>query len=190
MYTATNRMTARDHSYAPKSIHTHCFAADTQVMTPHGPRPIQAFLENDRIITYDLDQSQLIETLVEKVDIHIGRHTLLEFRVGRRSSTWVTAGHRFFDGSDWMPCQDLRMVLTATGKIHSAYSLPTPRIAHAVYNLRTSTGTYLIGDEATLTSGGKVIDLSDQWSFYTLKGVNIPSPGQRPGFCKNIIEAL
>lgn len=146
-----------------KSIHEYCFAADTLVMTPGCPKPIQSFTEGDSVITYDLYSGKLVETIVEKVDLHIGYYSLMEVSVGRNGrAVWVTPGHRFFDGTRWIPCEEMDITLTGTGELHAAYSFQTDRTAHAVYNLRTKKGTYLVGDEAALVSGGVLKDVQPE----------------------------
>ena len=143
-----------------KSIHECCFAADTLVMTPGCPKPIQSFAEGDTVVTYDLYSGKLVNTVVEKVDLHIGNYPLMELSVGRQSrAVWVTPGHHFFNGTCWIPCEELNITLTGTGELHAAVSFHASRSAHAVYNLRTKKGTYLVGDEAALVSGGVLTDL-------------------------------
>ena len=145
---------------AHKYSHQCCFAADTLVMTPECPRPIQSFTEGDLVITYDLYSGRLLKTPVEKVDLHIGFFPLLEVTVGRSGRPlWTTAGHQFFDGARWLPCEEMNMTLTGTGDLHAALSFRTDAFTHAVYNLRTRKGTYLVGDDAALVSGGLLADL-------------------------------
>ncbi|MDD4735223.1 MAG: hypothetical protein PHP44_03855 [Kiritimatiellae bacterium] len=142
-----------------------CFAADTLVMTPECPRPIQSFTEGDWVTTYDLYSGKLVKTIIEKVDLHIGTYNLMEVNVGRNSqAVWATPGHRFFDGFHWIPCEEMNMTLTGTGELHAAVSFRSDRSTHAVYNLRTKKGTYLVGDEAALVSGGVLKDLHTQKS--------------------------
>lgn len=146
-------------NYFPKHNKNQCFIADTLVMTPTGSRSIQSFLEGDLVMTYDPIRQCILEVQIEQVDIHIGRHNVLELNIGKRSKLWVTLGHRFFNGNTWIACEDLHMVETATGGLKAAHAYETSTIAHAVYNLRTTTGTYLVGAEAAMTSGGKVADI-------------------------------
>ena len=47
-------------------------------------------------------------------------------------------------------------------ELHAAYGFRTDRTAHAVYNLRTQKGTYLVGDEAALVSGGLLKDVQPE----------------------------
>ena len=148
---------------ACKGIDECCFAADTLIMTPDCPKPIQSFTEGDAVMTYDLYSGKLIKTLVEKVDLHIGCFNLLEVSIGRQSrAVYSTPGHRFFDGTRWIPCEEMNMTLTGTGELHAAYGFRTDRTAHAVYNLRTQKGTYLVGDEAALVSGGLLKDVQPE----------------------------
>ena len=63
------------------------------------------------------------------------------------------------------------MTLTGTGELHAAVSFRTDRSAHAVYNLRTKKGTYLVGDDAALVSGGVLKDLHTEQRSLTIQSL-------------------
>jgi hypothetical protein len=140
-----------------------CFPAGTPVHCPGGPRPIESIAAGDWVLTYDLELGTIVRARVLGLDVHHGDHELLELNISGKEALRVTPGHWFFDGADWVLSEGLDrsgQVLAATGKgVPVSISDRTARARCVVYNVRTTRGTYLVGDQGLLVSGRTLADL-------------------------------
>ena len=133
-----------------------CFSPGTLVITPAGPVTIESVEVGDTVLTYDPLCRGVRETEVEHVDVHVGRHELMEVRIGRSEVVLATANHKFSDGRAWVRCDELTEVALMSGRHVEVTASPVTQKARAVYNLRTADGTYLVGRVGALVSGGTI----------------------------------
>jgi hypothetical protein len=86
-----------------------CFAADTKLLTPQGPKPIEAFQVVDEIITpleWELDAPVPVSQVEARFE-NVARIWHLHLASGRVICT--TAGHPFHvQGHGWVAAGDLR----------------------------------------------------------------------------------
>lgn len=85
-----------------------CFAADTTVHTPQGPRPIQMLDAGDIVLAWDFASAQTVERRVTQ--LHRGRTRHWVDAANASGRVRATRAHRFFDAGahEWIEAMSLR----------------------------------------------------------------------------------
>ena len=163
-YNLTNRGIVEDPALIPHPEFDFppnkcvCFAPGTPVWSDTGLRPIESIRKGDIVLTVDR-RGSLVPTRVRALDVHEGAYETLRLTVGGTDVLHVTENHFFFDGSRWIPSQEIALtgeVLTATGHcVRDACCIQPRNVVNMrlVYNVRTNCDTYLVGNWVLLSSG-------------------------------------
>ena len=150
-----------------------CFAAGTPVLTPDGPRPIEALRPGDWVLSAPEEgpHGPVAPRRVEEA--FRGRARLLELRVGGRSIS-TTAEHPFYvQGRGWTPAGELMegdRLRSHDGRWTPLAGVADPGVEAAVYNLQVAEyHTYFVGGQG--------------WGFsaWTHNTCNVPRIGPRWG---------
>jgi hypothetical protein len=132
------------------------------VWCPGGLRPIESFAPGSDLLAYDFFMGSVTRTRVERLDVHQADLDLLKLMADPAAPLYVTPGHWFHTGDEWVLSEDLRFtgrVLTASaGRVGVSSHPPVRCWNHTVYNLNTRHGTYLVGRSGLVVSG--VVEVS------------------------------
>ncbi|RMH56959.1 MAG: hypothetical protein D6679_07460 [Candidatus Hydrogenedentota bacterium] len=134
----------------PKHPWHLCFGPETLVPTRKGYQPISGIAVGDEIVSVTFDGTLFVDR-VEKLDVHHGEISVIELSLDD-DVILVTPDHKVWSGEKWIRAAD--SIYVSRTKVG--------RIVPAVYNLRTTTGTYLVGYSGLLVSGGRVEDLHSE----------------------------
>lgn len=145
----------------PKHPFDACFPAETQVLTRRGFRSIQSIKKGDNVLTFDTKTNHIVETIVMFVDVHVGEFELFTITFDDNEEIYATPNHKFHNGHCWIRCDEMTKVLTVSGEIKYITTSVSGKKYNFVYNIRTSYGTYIVGRNAALVSGGTILDLLD-----------------------------
>jgi RHS repeat-associated protein len=130
-----------------------CFAAETVVATPHGPRPIADIRAGDLVLAKDPDTGALAYKPVTRVFVTPGKALVelhLETRDGTDEVIHATPEHPFWvEGRGWTNAGELevgRGVTTSLGQSAELVAARTLPERQTVYNLEVADfHTYFVG---------------------------------------------
>lgn len=145
----------------PKHPLNLCFAQGTPVSTPSGLRSIEQICEGERVLTWDPVAEQVVENVVTRLDVHEGHFEVVQVSIGDETIT-ATPEHRFASAASWIPLHSASTVLVIAGPlcVHVPVRLEAGARCTTLYNLRTVTGSYLVGTARALVSGGTLADFT------------------------------
>ncbi|WP_144057483.1 Hint domain-containing protein [Novipirellula maiorica] len=140
----------------PKS-HFPCFAPDTIVPTPIGPKKIAEVSVGDMVYGFNFNLSRFEATRVKQVLLHDdGEYWLNQLEVGTSEVVEVTDGHPLFTGREWILPHEFRaqeFVSRNQNEVFTRIVGQHTRKAPVVINLLTESGTYLVGEHGLIASG-------------------------------------